>query len=494
MRVLVFKARLLSLLLAVVLCQVPLIVNAQEPLPDVRMLIDVSGSMRQSDPDNLREPALELMVQLLPEGSRAGVWTFGQWVNMVVPHADVDDQWRADAIAAVAAISNAGLLTNIPDAIELATFDIQRLQHQYRTSIILLTDGKVEVTDDALNNQRAARDLLEKVAPELRDWGVTVHTIALSDDADWDFLRALAQATGGLAERASSPEALSAVFLQALDIAAPTEQVPLLGGEFLIDDSVSEFTVLVFPDADAGGVQLLDPNEQPLIRESSQDNMQWFHHERFELITISNPAAGLWRILAPGSIARVNVISHLSLAVDRLPVTMPSGHSPEFGLRLLDADEVITDPELLDLLDLSVRIRRSDNEQWELSIKGASLDASGEFRVNLPMLAEPGRYEIVAHIDGRSFQREVTMVTDVLAPEPAQDPATAFPVETPREGIPGWLLPAAVSAVLLLGILVWWYRRRETDDWEEEEFAEDEDTGDTGLDDPLHADRDSERL
>ncbi len=53
-------------------------VQAAEPLPDVRLLIDVSGSMRQSDPNNLREPALELMLRLLPEGSRAGVWTFGQ--------------------------------------------------------------------------------------------------------------------------------------------------------------------------------------------------------------------------------------------------------------------------------------------------------------------------------------------------------------------------------------------------------------------------------
>ena len=228
------------LFLALLLSQFTLSLSAQEPLPDVRLLIDVSGSMKQSDPDNLREPALELMVQLLPEGSRAGVWTFGQWVNMVVPHAEVDDGWREDATAAVSAISNAGLLTNIPDAIELATFDIERLQHQYRTSIILLTDGKVEVSGDSLNNQRAARDLLTKVAPELREWGVTVHTIALSDDADWEFLRALARVTGGLAERAASPEALSAVFLQALDIAAPSEQVPLLGGEFLIDDSVSD--------------------------------------------------------------------------------------------------------------------------------------------------------------------------------------------------------------------------------------------------------------
>ena len=46
--------------------------------PDVRLVIDVSGSMKQNDPNNLRQPAVELLVQLLPEGSKAGVWTFGK--------------------------------------------------------------------------------------------------------------------------------------------------------------------------------------------------------------------------------------------------------------------------------------------------------------------------------------------------------------------------------------------------------------------------------
>ena len=449
--------------------------RAEEQLPDVRLLIDVSGSMRQSDPQNLREPALDLMVRLLPDGSRAGVWVFGQWVNMVVAHGEVNEQWRQQAHAAVDEISNFGLLTNIPDALEMATFDVERLGHRYRTSIILLTDGKVEVSGNAADNRRAARDLLQKVAPELRDRGVTVHTIALSDEADWEFLRSLAQVTGGLAERAESAERLSAVFLQALDIAAPTEQVPLLGGEFLIDGSVEEFTVLVFPDADTGDVSLLDPAGNVLQRDDASAGTNWYHHERFELITVSDPEDGEWRIVAPGSIARVNVISHLSLELDRLPTTMPSGHSPEFGLRLVDSDQVINDPDLLQLLTVTVTITRSDNQKWELTLLGEEADSSGEFRIDLPMLSEVGRYELVLHVDGRSFQREVSILTDVVDPAPAVDPLTAVPAELPGQGMPGWLLPAGVSAVLLLGLLVWVFRKRRQDEWrEEDDYPEDD--------------------
>ena len=39
----------------------------------------------------------------------------------------------------------------------------------------------------------------------------------------------------------------------------------------------------------------------------------------------------------------------------------------------------------------------------------------------------------------------------------------------PKEGLPGWLLPAGVSAVLLLGLLAWVYRRRQQDEWEEDD-------------------------
>lgn len=470
--------KLVAVWLTLLLC--PGALSAAEPLPDVRILIDVSGSMRSSDPQNLRASALELMVQLLPDGSMAGVWTFGQWVNMVVPHGEVNDAWREQASAAVAQISNFGLLTNIPDAIELSTFDIERLQHQYRTSIILLTDGKLEITSDPADNARATRSLLQKVAPDLHNWGIAVYTIALSDEADWDLLQSLAQRTGGLAERANSPEQLSRVFLQALDIAAPTEQLPVQGGEFLIDDSIEEITVLVFPEESVEGVSLVDPDGNTLQLDSAMVGLSWYHNERFELITIGNPQPGQWRIVAPGAIARVNVISHLSLALDRLPVSMPSGHSPEFGLRLVDGDRVITDPDLLAVLQLGVRVYRADDQQWELAFSGAELGASGEFRIGLPMLAEPGRYEVVLHLEGHSFQREATFVTEVSAPTTQRDASAAMPANAPSTGMPGWLLPAVVSGLLLLALLLWWFRRpqaqprRETgsDDDDDEELVE----------------------
>ncbi len=450
--------RFVSIAIALLVSQLLLLrAVAEERMPDVRLLIDVSGSMRQSDPDNLRAPALNLMLRLLPEGSRAGVWTFGKRVNMLVQHRLVDMQWREDAAVAVGSIGNHGLLTNIPDALELATFDAERLRYDYKTSVILLTDGKVEVSEDPIDNARAARDLLQKRAIELRDLGIEVHTIALSDNADWPFLRELAQATGGLAEKAESAQALSATFLQALDIAAPTEQVPLLSGEFLIDSRVTEFTLLVFPETPADPVSLANPAGERFTELSHGDSMQWFHGDSFSLLTVSMPAAGTWRVEAPGAIARVNVLSDLSLRVDGLETSIPAGHEPELGLRLVERGSVVTDPELLAVLAITVVVRRGSGESWEVSPPADDIPGSGEFRVRLPMLSEPGRYTISVSLDGGSFQRELTMVSDVLAHEPMLEPGDI--PEPASVGNSGWILPVAATLALLLGLL-WWRRRK----------------------------------
>jgi len=75
---------------------------------DVRVIIDVSGSMKRNDPKNLRQPAVELLVKLLPEGSEAGVWTFGKWVNMLIPHGEVDEAWRKSAAKKAKDINSVG--------------------------------------------------------------------------------------------------------------------------------------------------------------------------------------------------------------------------------------------------------------------------------------------------------------------------------------------------------------------------------------------------
>ncbi len=98
---------------------------SQPQKADVRVLIDISGSMIQNDPQNLRRPALRMLAGLLQPGTRAGIWTFGRWVNNLVPVTDVDAAWKERIRSVSNQIKSPGQFTNIELVLEKASADWQ---------------------------------------------------------------------------------------------------------------------------------------------------------------------------------------------------------------------------------------------------------------------------------------------------------------------------------------------------------------------------------
>ena len=429
--------------------------------PDVRLLIDISGSMKTSDPDNLRAPALELMVRLLPDGARAGVWIFGEEVDVLVPHGRVDADWRRRAHAAMARIDNSGQRTNIPAALEAATYDFDRLDPGYRTSIVLLTDGKVDVAESPVLNAGAARDLLTGRAPELGATGIPVHTIALSAEADWVFLRSLARATSGIAEQAQTADALSGIFLQSLEMVAPTARVPVTGSRFSIDESVDEFTALVFFDGSRKRIKLISPSGRVYQPDSPATGADWSVNEQFALVTLSDPEAGKWRVNASGSArVRVTVISDLQLEVDPLPNSIDSGRRAELGLRLTEAGQPITDPEVLKAFNLYVDITAPDGQNERIDVSDSyPPPADGEYRVLVPGFDQSGRYEIMVRLHAQTLERELPLHVQV-APPPDQATLVTRGQEPPQDDFRAPL--AGLGGVLLVIVIAVWLilRRR----------------------------------
>src|SRR5690554_914118 len=143
--------RFQGVLLLVLAFMLPAQVVAQDSgltLPeqaDVRIIVDISGSMKETDPANLRRPAVRLLARMLPAGAEAGVWTFGQYVNMLVPHATVDDTWRDTVIERSEQINSVALYTNLGLAMEKAGDDWLSDGTLENTHLILLSDGKVDI-------------------------------------------------------------------------------------------------------------------------------------------------------------------------------------------------------------------------------------------------------------------------------------------------------------------------------------------------------------
>lgn len=411
-----FRRHLLRLLIATFSLLLPWQALAAKAPADVRLVIDVSGSMKQNDPKNLRRPALELLVQVVPEKSRAGVWTFGQAVNLLVPHQAVTDKWRKDAAKKVNQIGSVALYTNIGEALEKAAYDFDKLDPKLRTSVILLTDGMVDVSQDPQKDAAERERIVKEIMPRYRAAGVAIHSIALSKNADSALMEQLAVGTNGIAAVAESADELMKVFLRVFDEAAPPDQVPLKDNTFLIDSSVDEFTALVFRKKETAPTYLTGPDGKRIDEKSAGGDVRWHATGDYDLVTVRNPFEGEWKLSADADPdTRVTVVSDLSLDVERLPKNLFLGNLPTLHAQLMQDGKALTDNAFLSVIDVSVEVHQTESgKRWRKSLsKATPAPADGIYSAALSMMKESAPYEVYIHVDGKTFQRSAKQLVTV---------------------------------------------------------------------------------
>ncbi|MCO7227270.1 vWA domain-containing protein [Pleionea sp. CnH1-48] len=352
----------LLLLLVSVMCLPFSAIAADKPSDqkrsDVRLIIDISGSMKKNDPNNLRIPALRLVTNLMPKESDSGVWTFGRYVNMLVPLKRVDAKWQEQANAAAGKVNSAGLFTNIGDAMTKSTWDWNRPDPAESRSMILLTDGMVDISKDPKKNAAERERILTKVLPKLKNAGVTIHTIALSQEADAELLSTLSNETDGWFRQVNSADELQRIFLKIFEQATPRDSLPLENNQFKVDASIEEMTLLIFRKADSAPAKLTTPSNQSIDASSKDKNVRWFASKAYDLVTITQPEVGDWQINAavdPDN--RVMVVSNLGLSIDELPNNVLANEQIRYRLSLLEEGEVIKKPDFLKLIDAKLQLK-----------------------------------------------------------------------------------------------------------------------------------------
>ncbi len=393
--------------------------SLEKPRPaDVRLIIDISGSMKRNDPANLRRPALELLVKLLPEGSKAGVWTFGKNVNMLIPHRPVAESWRKAAGSQARKINSVGLFTNIGEALERAAYDLDHPDDKYRTSLILLTDGLVDISRDPAANQAEWRRIVDEVLPKFAEAGYTIHTVALSDNADAELMNRLAIATDGISAVAKSADELMKIFLRAFDQAVPAEQVPLEENRFVIDSSIEEFTALIFRHPGSAPTQLIGPDHHHYKFERERQDVSWYKTDDYDLITVKRPLEGEWKVKAdldPDS--RVTIVSDIKLRIKPLKSNLYSGESLDVAMLLEEEGKTLTRADFLRLLTIDSEVSQVETGQrWNQSLSEGLPPGDGIFRTTYDVFETEGGYDFKLVVDGKSFKREFSHALSVHQP------------------------------------------------------------------------------
>ncbi|AFV00814.1 VWA domain-containing protein [Simiduia agarivorans] len=382
--------------------------EVQAEKADVRVIIDISGSMKQNDPENLRRPALDLLIKMIPEGSKAGVWTFGQYVNMLVPHRDVDAEWRREAAAKVEKVNSVGLFTNIGGALERATKDGGKPLPGYRTNIILLTDGMVDIDREPAVNQKEWRRIVDEVLPSLQGEQIKIHTVALSANADKELMNALSLGTDGIVAVAENADELMRIFLRMLEQSAPADEVPLSENKFLVDSSIEEFTALIFRADPAQQAQLLAPDKSFYQADTKDKYLSWHRGADHDLITIKHPIEGEWLVRAdldPDS--KITVVTDLKLLVNPLPNNLFVNQGAELQFLLKEKGKTVSDARFLRLLKVQATLTdKRGNSLWDKNFSDALPPGDGIYRATLPAFDKEVMAQLTLRIDGKSFNRE----------------------------------------------------------------------------------------
>ncbi len=379
---------------------------AAEPRYDFRIVIDVSGSMKKTDPRNLRVPALKLINGLIPTGSNAGVWTFGRYVDMAVKWGRVDDAWRKRADLGADKIHSNALLTNIESALARAGVGWDKPDAKTRRILLLLTDGKVDISNDAAKNAKSRANVLSKGLAKYKSVGAQIHTIALSRATDEALLKQFALETGGSFAMAQSADELQKMFFKMFERASEPDTVALKRNEFSIDTSIREMTLLIFRKPGSQPTILIPPGK-PAISEQKPGGARWRSGEGYDLITLKEPPVGSWRVdgaLDPDN--RLMVVTDLKLEVNGIPAYSTPREAFRIAAELHNRGKKISKNSFLRFVDFNITHINPDGSESRYALAHTSeRKDKGRYLYQMEQTLAEGMHVFVIAADSRTFNR-----------------------------------------------------------------------------------------
>ncbi|MEM1232467.1 MAG: vWA domain-containing protein, partial [Pseudomonadota bacterium] len=477
------------------LCSLALLLSPSAwaaPATDVRVLVDISGSMKETDPNRLLIPAVEALIELLPDAQPASIWSFGEQVNRLMDHEPVTDLWRTQAQIKARALPAVGLRTALPAALTAATWD--RSRPGPPRDLVLLTDGRLDLGPEAEENTAARRALLQTQLPELARAGYRIHALVLSQLGDLSLLRALTDGSDGqfvtvtdlaalpeqLADlvgrlrgldelpRPSQPQALSAA-LPALASARPERQPAAAAGaakppaatraappepdadlpevRFRVDPGLAELTLFIAgaarsnPAVDDPGqpvATLIAPDGAQYDQYRTPPNARWHVAGPREVVTLKTPQPGQWQLVHAAA-KRLFSYGDLRLTLLDRPRQVAPGLVQTLGFALEDARTgVAVAPGLSALARYEAEIISEEG------LPKASVERSvdGLQQIVLAQLQGVGQAEVILRAFGPTFERELRHQFRVAHPLRMELQPPPPSVSAPAAGAPGQLWAA----------------------------------------------------
>jgi len=334
----------------------------------------------------------------------------------------VDEAWKRKARGEAEKISSPGQFTNIEDVIRRSVADWDGPETGYRRHLILLTDGMVDISKNADKNSDSRQRILQELLPRLKLHGAQVHSIALSSRADHELLQQLSRETDGWYEQVDNAEQLQRVFLRIFEKVGRPDTLPLKDNRFMVDSSIQEVTLLVFRKEGAEPTRVVTPSGQEFDAKSAPESVNWHRDVGYDMLTISKPETGEWRVLAamdPDN--RVIVVTDLQMQSTTLPTRFVLGETLPLTVSFTNQGKLITRQDFLDVVDLKAGHRDANGEGerrplYDNGEEGDETAGDGLFTFLVGEGLAAGAVELVITAEGKTFQRQQRHTFELAQP------------------------------------------------------------------------------
>jgi len=479
---------------------------------DAVLVLDASGSMKQTDPLNLRLAAAKMFIALLGKTDRAGVISFsdrGFPLATLMPARD--DAARQKLLQAVDKIASTGQFTNLHDALLKARAMLGEQQDDRPRYVILMSDGRMDTGKVARDADLTAQ-LKDTLVPELTKAHITLYTIAFTRESDVALLKGIAETTRGQFRLAQLDKDLHDVFTSLFESAKTPDMLPIEGGEFHADDAIQEVTVVATKDNPKVRIFLQTPDGKRLAAtdvDAQNKAMRWYSSPAFDMITLDHPAAGIWKVLFSTGKNKAYIVTDLGIVTDLKEQQYKRGATLTVTAWLNRGGEIVKQPDILTSTQFTIQLLGLGGAVNEFIMRdtgqlGDKVANDGVYTATVPLITQ-GQQKLHLVAKSATFQRETTRditvsEAPVVAPAaPVVQPAVAKPVvkhaavpepeAAPTAPKPAeekvlsmtWILGGFVLFNLLIGggvvLFIWWRRRRsgaptakdEADDADEED-------------------------
>ncbi|HMK66757.1 MAG TPA: vWA domain-containing protein [Thermodesulfobacteriota bacterium] len=452
-------------------------VPAPKPLPnptegsDIIFILDCSGSMKKTDPQDFRKPATELMVSLLGAKDRIGLIRFGDKAETLIPLTENKKENASLFSRAIQEITSKDLTTDLYSAVLRGYEGIKDSPRKNRI-LVLMSDGKMDLGSQKQDEEALKK--LEDLLPEIIRYKIKLYTVAFTDLSDQKLLAHLAEKTGGIFNMAKTDKDLHIIFSSIFEQIKSPDTVPLEGDSFFIDQDIQEATVLITKGTEVTA-KFVDPQGKEFHYGRTNENINWYQTKAFDLITLKKPTPGRWKVqLSSKEGNKIFILTDLTLKSSLTMNQVHQGQDQEILVWLERNDQKISEKKILESLFVIADIKEPGGTHARINLFSRETDGksvnAGVF-ANRYSFKNVGLYTIQITVDGKTFKRELVHQITALTPQQVSNPSNKGHqgAPAPDHSRGAWTrafikLGLVNMAGLLIGGLIygglWWTRKR----------------------------------